>query len=209
MEKISLRYVNIFLVIMIILLILFGIIMFAYQKDKYSDIFFKYNNFEVHKVNFFDKGFAYKIRLVSLVDNKLYTIESRYDPRVLEEIPVNINLNDIYNKKALFITMDQNATGVSVLAATEISKVTGNSLIFRYPISDTFGALKEPIEGKNVTVMTCNNVSENIGVIFFEISNKSEIHSNNGCVILSGKDENDLIRVADRLMLVLLGIMKP
>ena len=193
---------------MITLLLLLGIILFAYQKDKYSDVFFKYNNFEVHKVNFFDKGFVYKIRLVSLVDNKLYTIESRYDPRALEEIPMNIDLDDIYNKKVLFITIDQNATGVSVLAATEISKVTGNSLIFKYP-KETFGALKSSTEGKNVTVMTCNNVSKNIGIVSFEINNKSEIYSNNDCVILSGKNENDLIRVADRLMLVLLGIMKP
>ncbi|MEK6952897.1 MAG: hypothetical protein AABX29_07835 [Nanoarchaeota archaeon] len=209
MEKSSLRYVNIFLVVMIVLLVLFGIIMFAYQRERYSDTFFNYNGFEVHKVSLFDRGFVYKISLVSLINNKLYSIESRYNPKELEEIPVNIDLDDIYNKETLFITMDKNATAISVLAATEISKVTGNSLIFRYPISDTFGALKEPVEGKNVTVMTCNNVSENIGVISFEINNKSEIYSNNGCVILSGKNENDLIRVADRLMLVLLGIMKP
>lgn len=208
MEKTNLKYVNTFLIVIVIILILFGIILFAYQKERYSDVFFKYNNFEVHKVNFFDKGFVYKIRLVSLVNNQLYTIESRYDPRYLEEIPVNINLNDIYNKKVLFITMDSNATGVSVLAATEISKVTGNSLIFKYP-KETFGALKSPIEGRNITVMSCNNVSNSVGVISFEINNRSEIYSKNGCVLVSGKSENDLIRVADRLMLVLIGIMKP
>ena len=121
---------------------------------------------------------------------------------------IKVNLKDIYDKQELFITMDENATGVSVLAATEISKVTGNSLIFRYP-KETFGALKNPIEGRNVTVITCNNVNNTTGVISFEIGNSSEIYSKNGCILAVGKSESDLIRVADRLMLVLLGIMKP
>ena len=193
---------------MIIAFAILAIFLIAYQKERYSDVFFNYNGFDVHKVDLFGKGFVYKISLVSLVNNQLYSIESRYNPEELEEISVKINLKDIYDKKELFITMDENATGVSVLAATEISKVTGNSLIFRYP-KETFGALKNPIEGRNVPVITCNNVNNTIGVISFEIGNSSEVYSKNGCVIAVGKSESDLIRVADRLMLVLLGIMKP
>ncbi len=207
MKKANLRQINIFLIVTIVLLVIGGIILYAYQKERYSDVFFNYNGFDVHKV--LDRGYVvYKISLVSLVDNKLYAIESRYNPKELEKIPTRFNLNDIYDKKALFITMDPNATGVSVLAATEISKITGNGLVFKYP-KETFGALMGPVEGKNVTIITCDNVNKDIGVISFEIGDKSEIYSKNGCVIVVGKNEMDLVRVADRLMLILLGIMKP
>ncbi|MEK6934336.1 MAG: hypothetical protein AABW46_00495 [Nanoarchaeota archaeon] len=199
---------NLAIFVIILFLVAFAVFLWFYQRERYSDIYFNYNGFDVHRVNFLEKGFVYKISLISEIDKNLYSIESRFNPMDLEEIPVNANLDDIYDKEALFITMDNNATGVSVLAATEISKVTGNDLIFRNP-KVTHGALNAPIQDKNVTVVTCDNVNEYIGVISFEIGDKPRIYSENGCVIVVGKDENDLIRVADRLMLTLLGIMKP
>lgn len=101
--------------------------------------------------------------------------------------------------------MDQNSSVISVIAATEISKILGNYYFFNVP---TEGALIKPVEGKQVLVKTCEDVNSTTSIIYLKIGDKKQIYSKNDCIIIEGKTEYELIESADRFILTLIGIMK-
>jgi hypothetical protein len=96
-----------------------------------------------------------------------------------------------------------------VIAGVEIAKVTGQ----RYGLLnvDTHSAfIKQP---KNTTadtgtpVVTCSDANNKTMVIWITLSQKNIVYSYGNCVILEATSYRDMIRVADRLMYNLLGIM--
>lgn len=180
--------------------------MLIYQKNRYKDTYFEYNGYTIHKVTDKSGNNVYQTQIFVGKDARPYYITTRFSPNELEYINVNnYNLNSNLFKKEIYITMGPSSTAVSVLAATEISKITGNFFIFNVP---THGALTSSVEGKNVTVKTCNDVSTDQSIIYLKQTNESKIYSKKGCIILEGKDEYDLIKVANKLILTLLGVIK-
>ena len=73
----------------------------------------------------------------------------------------------------------------------------------------TFPGLIRPVEGNDLPVITCEDVSDSRSVILFDIGDENRIYSQEGCVIMEAVNEDELIRVADRLTLTTLGIMEP
>jgi len=202
------RQLTIIVMSLIIILIIGILFMFFYQKMRYSNIYFTYNGFDVQKV--VDNNVpSYKIKFYFENNPNSFIISFRNNPKDLENITIDNNISDILFKKdvkELYITMPSNASSLSVIAATEISKIVGNQYFFNLP---THGALTSPVEGKDVPVKTCNDVSTNMSIILLKIGPESKIYSQNGCVILEGNNEYELIRDANRLVLTLLNIMKP
>ncbi|MCX6711829.1 MAG: hypothetical protein NT139_02215 [Candidatus Woesearchaeota archaeon] len=202
------RQLTIIVISLIIILIIGILFMFFYQKIRYSNIYFTYNGFDIQKV--LDNNVpSYKIKFYFQNNPNPFIISFRNNPKDLENITIDNNIRDILLKKGvkeLYITMPSNASSLSVIAATEISKIVGNQYFFNLP---THGALTSPVEGKDVPVKTCNDVLTNMSIILFKIGSESKIYSQNGCVILEGNNEYELIRDANRLVLTLLNIMKP
>ncbi len=193
-------------IVLLVIFVLGTIGMFLYQKNRYKDTYFEYNGFTIHKITSENNNKVYQTKVFIGENPQPYLITTRYNPNELNDIEVNNhNLKDSVLKKEIYITMESYSSAVSVLAATEISKVTGNFLIYNIP---THGALTSGIEGKNVTVKTCNDVSAEQSIMYLKQSNRSKIYSENGCVILEGRDEYDLIRVANKLIFILLGVMQ-
>ena len=190
-------------VILLLIFIMGSFGLYIYQKNRYKDVYFDYNGFTVHNKVDESGNSLYQIKIYVKDDKQPYLISTRYSPLDLEDISVSYSRNDVL-KKEIFITMDSKASAISVLAATEISKITGNYFIYGVP---THGALTEPVEGKKVEVKTCNDVTEDQAIILLKQGENSKIYSENGCVILEGKSEYDLIKVANKLILNLLGVM--
>jgi len=189
--------------IIFISLVVFGGAMILFQKQRYSKYYFDFNGFLVHRVPK-TSGDVYSIQIFLNNNPQPYIVNSRYDPRELDKLDVEENIEGkILDKKELFITMDSEASSVSVLAATEISKITGNAYMFNIP---THGALDAPVEGKNITVKTCNDITGDIGIIYLKESDKERIYSEGECVIVEGNNEGELVKVANRLMLDILGV---
>lgn len=199
------KKVNIIVITLIILLVIGIVSLVSYQKYKYKDIYFNYNGFNIHKVNT-GNGVFYYIKMFLESSAQPLVISTRHDPRTLENISVRGNLKDPIIKNNLYISFDKETTGVSVIAGMEISKITGNSFLYNIPTS---GAMIERIEGKNITIKNCNDVDDNVGVIWLRLSNETRIYNENNCIIIEGTNEYELIRGADRYILTLLGIMKP
>lgn len=198
---------TIIIILMIIILIAGGLSLFFYSKAKFKAYYFKYGDFDVHKV-VSRNGIWYDIKIFVGEENPQPHIFSvRNDPRGLENITVDINnLKNLLIKPSLFITMDKGATGLSVVAGMEISKIVGNKFLYGVSVD---GALTKPLEKEEVIVKTCDDANKEIGIIYLKQSDiETKIYNENECVIIEGKDEYELIKGADRLVLTLLGVMK-
>jgi hypothetical protein len=193
---------------LIIILIIGFLFMLFYQKTRYSDIYFTYNGFNVQKV--IDNNVpTYKIKFYFEKNSQPFIISFRNNPKDLENITIEKDIRDILfkkNVKELYITMPSNASSLSVIAATEISKIVGNQYFFNLP---THGALTSPVEGKDVPIKTCNDLSTNTSIILLKIAPETKVYNENNCIIIQGNNEYELVRGANRLVLTLLNIMKP
>jgi hypothetical protein len=169
----------------------------------------KYNNFEFAKG---EDGFWYTV--VQKGDQP-YQIPFYYHPSELEDIPVEAYLRAKFfdmrdNNGSIYITMDpDSANNTIVIAGVEIARITGNRYgLLNVPTHSAF--IKQP---KNATadtgtpIVTCNNANNKTMVIWLTLSNKNIVYSYDYCVVLEAKNYRDMIRVADRLMYHLLGIM--
>jgi hypothetical protein len=56
--------------------------------------------------------------------------------------------------------------------------------------------------------ITCNDASENVPVIYFRQSNTTQISSQGSCIIAEASSNADLIRVKDRLLYGILGVIE-
>lgn len=190
------------IIFFIILLVAFTAFIFFRERSKIDAIAFDYNGFDVQRV---DSGVPmYKIKIFVNQGQEPYFITMRNDPRTLEDISIEGNLKAKILKKELFVAMEPNATGLSVIAGTEISKIIGSPFLFNVP---THGALLRDA-GNNAPVRTCNDVNETTSIIQLQIGDKNKVYSEGECVIVEATDEANLTKSADRLSLTLLGVMK-
>ena len=61
---------------------------------------------------------------------------------------------------------------------------------------------------RQVPVITCANSTQNVPVIFFSKSNSTNINLKGNCIVAEALTNTDVIRVKDRLLYGLLGVMK-
>ena|SRR3989344_1931463 len=201
------KQIKYILIVLVLSLLLLGGLIIIYREIKLSQNNFNYNGFDVYRQKELN-SYNYKIKLFLGNNPQPLLISIREDPRKLESIPIESNIKSkiIDGKNESFITMSENATSLSVIAAAEISKIIGNSYFFALP---THGALTSQPKGKNnLTIKTCEDVTKTTSIIYLKIAAQTKIYSEEDCVIIEGKDENDLIKAADRLSLTLLGVMK-
>jgi len=199
------KHIIITITIIVILLISIGISLYVYQKIRYSDVFFKYGEFDIHKVKS-GKIEQYEISFYKENSPQPYIINSRYHPKDLEEIEIYDNIRKDLIKERLYVTMDPYLPSSAIIAFAEINKYMENPFLFNLP---TYPGIIQQAKNSTLPVITCNNVSSSISIILFEIGEKNGIHNRNGCIILEATTADNLIRLADRLSLTALGIMKP
>src|SRR3989344_1146660 len=199
-EKTGAKAVIIVLIAVFILIIAGAVYI---QKVKLSKVLFEYNGFQVKRE--VDKsGNLYSIQLYLNENSEPSTISVRNDPRNLEDIPVEYGLREKVLKSEAFVTMEPNASGLTVVAAIEISKIIGNEFLYAVP---TKGALLWDV-GTGAPVKDCKDADDDTAIIKLVKGNQTAVYSENECVIVEGKTQSEIIESADRLILTLLGIMK-
>ena len=174
------------------------------KLDKYT-----YNNFQFIER---DDGFWYT--LVQKADQP-YWIPFYYHPTELEDIPVEPGLRSKFfeiadNQGKIFITLDPDSeSNKVVIAGVEISRITGGKYgLLNVPTSSAF--IKPPTTSTTETgtpIVRCEHSNNQTMVIWIALSELNLAYSQNYCVILEAKTYEDMIRVADRTMYHLLGIM--
>lgn len=59
----------------------------------------------------------------------------------------------------------------------------------------------------NLPIITCNDSTANVPVIYFRHGNSTEINGN-GCIIAEARSNADFIRVKDRILYAILGVLE-
>jgi len=149
-------------------------------------------------------------------DGQPYKIPFYYHPSELEDIVAHEGVEGILlkasNEKSnsiVYITLDPELESKAVVAAVEISRLTGE----RYNILNlkTKGALTRPptdsIASTQSPIVTCADASEDTIVIYMTLSKANFIHVEQGCIVLEATSTEDLVRVADRFAYMIIGIM--
>jgi hypothetical protein len=196
----SSRAPTIFLSILGILLLAFLIFIAYFSTQQQSAIQFTYNGFDFKKVDY-----GYQLTLYINQANYPALVKVRNKPQDLEDIPLD-EVSFLTKKKQIFVTLDplnKNLTGKTTIAALEIDSFLDNPYLYNIPVNSSF---TQPYAG--APLKTCADVSDTDGVIDFDLGNTTAVSVVDGCVLIRGKTEDDLIRAADRLILTLLGVME-
>lgn len=194
-----------------------GIILITFLALVFVPPFIKKANLEKDKYNGFSfvKGEDGAWYTVVQKGNQPYQIPFYYHPSELEDIPVDASIRDKFfslrdNNGSIYITMDPDGkNNTIVIAGVEIAKITGT----RYGLLsvDTHSAfIKKPDNNTADTgtpIVTCSDANNKTMVIWITLSQKNIAYSHGNCVILEAASYKDMVRVADRLMYNLLGIM--
>ncbi|MBI2558576.1 hypothetical protein HYW20_04590 [Candidatus Woesearchaeota archaeon] len=125
-------------------------------------------------------------------------------PSEVESIPVPSDISSrLQNKFEIDATYDFNSTYREAIALAhhqmELTLATYN-IYFRkgFTTNTTF----------NLPVITCNDATPNVPVIFFKYSNSTNIHYQKDCIIAEAASNQDFIRIKDRLVYAILGVVK-
>ena len=142
--------------------------------------------------------------------NKQYEIPLRNRPYDLEDIEVDKGIRTkILTSKGIFITLDPELDQKAVIAGIQLSKVLGtaNYGVFKIP---TQGAFTLPINTTNQSdypVKTCRDATQDIRVISLQIGNETRAYLNKDCIIVEGKNTEELIKASEKTVLKLLNVM--
>ncbi|MBN2421935.1 hypothetical protein JXB41_01800 [Candidatus Woesearchaeota archaeon] len=183
-------------------------------------IFFLYNTLNKETVETYTyNGFEFKkmgdiwFTQVRGVKGQLYDIPFYNDPKSLEDLYVEGKAVDIlahYQKYdgELYITLMPNLSSKVVLGTIEFARILGE----RYSMANipTHSAFYEPPEDydNQTPVVKCDIVTSKTGVIWMREGNETKVFTTeNNCIIVQFKDDEDAVRVSDRFGYAMLGIM--
>ena len=174
---------------------------FLITKKKYEKTIFSYHGFDFKHVKN-----GYEVTLYINDQQTPHTISLRSDPRGLEDIPADPLVYHLPKKHQIYATINphDNLTGVTTIAVLELDKIIDNPFLYNIPLNASF---TEPYGHGELQVKTCDDATETTAVLWFRLENETRVYSQNGCLIIAGEKEDDLIRAADRILYTLLGIM--
>jgi hypothetical protein len=159
-----------------------------------------YNNFTFT----FKEGFWYtEVKVDYFYDEKEFEVPFYYNPYEVQDIEMRRGLEYLFmDKPYMLIAVDPDYDPQAVIAGTEISKILGKVWFKKVQ-----AGLTRAVEGSDFPVITCQNISKDRRVIELRLGNETKIFQEEGCIIVQGTDEEELVRAADRLAYRLLKIM--
>ena len=115
----------------------------------------------------------------------------RNNPQELENLTYSVN-ESLFSAKKIWLTMDPTYSAMAVDAAYEVGKLT------RSIISTTF-AISLPSDKSEANVITCENATEDIRVIVYELSNETYVKSEGNCIHVVGTNYAAMKIASDKL----------
>ena len=157
-------------------------------------------SFEIQKLK---NDIGYRIKIY--VNNNPYYITTRYAPDDVKDIAVEGSLKSyILSKNQTFITIDpyEGLKGKATIAALEIDKILDNKFLFNMPVNSAF-----TVPFNEAPVKTCSDADEATNVFLLKLGEANRPYRNKDCIIFEGETEDNLIKLADRFVFHLLGIL--
>lgn len=205
------KKVKILIYSLIIILFTFVFLIFFTQKLKPGTYEYIHgmDTFEIRQIGTTeDGGITYRIKIFVNNDPNPKYVYTRHEPEEMMGLKINPKvIQDITAKKEAYIIINPNAelTGKTTIAALEIDKFLDNPNLFNIPTKSAFTEIYE--ESPDYLIKTCEDVDEDTAIIWLKLGEETVIKSENGCVILEGQTEEDIIKIADGLVFYLMGMI--
>ncbi|MBW2993156.1 hypothetical protein KY317_01115 [Candidatus Woesearchaeota archaeon] len=148
-------------------------------------------------------------------EDKLWDIPLHFSPKDLENISLTGNLDEIFDEADMYITFNPLGENLQydALASAELSlnMVKGLGVVpiaacDRNKADNEFDQIEIDKACKERPIVTCDDKDK--AVVYLRQEEPAQIEMNENCIILRG-NEWDLVRAADRFILVWYGIMAP
>lgn len=156
------------------------------EKVKYNKISFVNNgNIWIARIDGKEAAFSFlpkDVESISASEDISGRLRNKF------EIDATYDLNNTYKES---IALAQHQMGLT-LAAYGIFVRKG------FTTDNTF----------NLPVITCNDATANVPVVYFKHGNSTNIKLNNNCIIAEASKNEDFIKAKDRLLYGILGVMK-
>ncbi len=168
----------------------FGVIFFGFGAGSEGSV--KYNG-----LKFTDKGNFWSVNVNGR--EALFT----YLPDELASLNVeNANVGKLKNVVQIDTTSEFNDTLAEPIALAQFQMGT---TLFNFNIFVRSGFTAEQ---QNFPIITCNQSTNFVPVIYFKSSNATKVYLNNNCIIAEALTQADVIRIKDRLVYDILGVIK-
>ncbi|MBI2124310.1 hypothetical protein HYT92_00820 [Candidatus Pacearchaeota archaeon] len=124
-------------------------------------------------------------------------------PQEVEDIPVNGSVASLLqNRLEIDVTSDFNSTFKEQIASAQYQM---GLTLSAYGIYMRQGFTKNSTY--NAPVMTCKDATSNVPVISFKNGSSTRIDLDGSCIIAEASSNQDFIRVKDKLLYLLLGVL--
>lgn len=158
------------------------------------------NTLKYKEYKFTESQLGYSVR----IDKQTYVLDSF--PEYLEDIPVDERAIDILNNtRFVWFTYDPKQAIVADIAGVELTMI--NTFESWFEIYSNHGMTTE--NDYNISVITCRNATPTQPVIEFrETQNTTGIRLEGpGCIVMEADYGNNMIRLKDRVLYSMLGVM--
>ncbi len=146
--------------------------------------------------------------ITTFFQGKEYIYSFRNHPKDLEDLSFEPDLyNFLKNNKITYVTGDVElgnmTSGTAVLSALSFEQImTSQEGIYNFNITNTYTTYVRD----TLPVITCVNVSSEIGVIYLKLGEESKVYAENKCIIIQGRGGNGLLRASEKFAYSLLGV---
>ena len=199
MKKTTSAFVVTLLIIVGFIVIVLGSIFFLGGEDEPGVETYTYNGFTVLNIS----GQWYT-QIEMPGRGTVHNIEMRNGPMQVEDVPLQAGVIErIESSQTIYLTTHPDSGAKIVVAMIEIGRLTGD----RYDLLNipTHGALTE--RSNESLYVTCSNATQDTTVIDFRVGDITKVYQEDGCIIVQGSDDDDVIRASDRVGYSLMGLM--
>ncbi|MBW2995819.1 hypothetical protein KY332_00805 [Candidatus Woesearchaeota archaeon] len=175
----------------IVFIMVTSVIGYMFGKDGGEKV--DYNDY-----SFLRKGREWTVR----VDGK--ELNFNFFPAEVENINISFDLGLLKNKVEIDTTSDLEDKYAEAIALAQY-QMQGSLA----KISNTYVLIGLTDENEfNMPVIDCEDASAFVPVIYFKESNITKIDEVNSCIIVEAKNEMDILRIKDRIVYEMVGIIR-
>tara|TARA_Y100000034_G_C6898341_1_gene414690 strand:- start:1975 stop:2604 length:630 start_codon:yes stop_codon:yes gene_type:complete len=207
--KIKIRTADVvtFAVVFILVSSVFGL--FVYRQDSSSQL--PDNAFTYKDVTFYEQSDGFFGVYLLRADGQVQPVSFRLDPREMDQIEIHNErmTTRISNADKIYTVFNPNLDinyGKVAVAIGEVARLLPLTTKNQVVSTDAYIEDSEPIN-PDVPVRNCDNIPAGVIIIVFEIGDENKIGGSGKCLKVEGTNEDNLIKAADRLGYMLVGIV--
>ena len=180
----------------IFIVVIMSLSVFGFMMGKDSGTQLRYND-----LKFTQLTVGNQLKWVTEINKQ--DIAFDYFPANIENIEIDPAIIDrIKNSPQIDFTSDPNSTFKEAIALSqfELSKV--------FAVAEKYSRVGFNQENEyNIPVITCEETTSIIPVLFFERSNETKVYQKNNCIFVTARSQQDFLILKDRLIYGVFGVI--